>query len=59
MTLSNWMTILFSAGAAVAPVVFPIIPPPWNLVVAAVAATATNLYHLFQPSPSAPPSNTK
>jgi hypothetical protein len=54
MNFTNFLTILGAAGAAVLPVVTPFIPPPYNAALSVLITAASGLYHLYQPSPSAP-----
>lgn len=54
-TLPSWLTVIFTGVASAVPMFLSFIPAPYNAVAAGVVALVGSIYHLYRPSPAAPP----
>lgn len=52
-----WLTLLLSTVIPAVPKFIPFLPTPVAAALTAIAALGGSLYHLYQPSPSAPPAS--
>lgn len=51
--LTSLLPVVASAGVAAAPIIVGAIPQPYGAVAVGVIGLITNIYHLYQPTPTA------
>lgn len=52
LTAVNWVTVIGSGFAAVAPLLIPAIPPPFNIIASGLITLVSSYFHLNTTAPA-------